>query len=502
MLRIELDRPARVDGQPAAPQSLWLLLALRQAARRGMPGLVEVEALDQRFGPARNPRMRITRAFADFERWGVRVGWGARSAARLSTLSLAARSRGPFWLSPGEGDAMGVFVDGRAAGDGEVDEWLQGAEQGDCPMPASTSPEGIGFWQGWADACAAGRARQWIVDGRHGVLAALRRAEAEARTPPAQAFVRLQQAMAWRRAGNADAARRVLDQMPRAILERPASGEAWLGAMANIVRAWAAYAERELVAARRLLSRVARDPRWQPVLEHHPRVRFEHTNLLALLERAVALDASHAVEARLQAADSALAHYREAYAAASTADLAEAAAAAASNLGWSLWLFKRCGLEVSAVDSPWAWLALGMQHDEAAPVGEGQWGTLYGLRMARDAGPSTPSTTRAALRAWPVLSPDALSVQCAPLVSPWRGASWLPFVRAEISAIEAGRVQVDPLLRCNLLLESAWYEAREGDLRAAADAAQHLRRRLRELASRDRGFFRQASRRLALLNLR
>lgn len=501
MLRIELDRPARVGGQPAATQSLWLLLALWQAGQRGGAGLVEVEAFDQRFGPARNPRMRITRAFADFERWGLRVGWGPRITPRLSTLPLAARSRGPFWLAAGECERLRVRVDGRAARDADLAEWLHGAEQAPALLPLPTSPEGLGFWQAWSQACAAGRARQWIVDGRQGVLAALRRAEAEADSPSALAFIRLQQAMAWRRAGNADAARRLLDSLPRTLLERPPAADAWLGAMAVIVRAWAAYAERDLVASRRLLARALRDARWQPAFLHHPRVRFEHANLQALLVRAIALDDAHAAPARLQAAESALAFYREAYAAASTADLAEAAAAAASNLGWSLWLFQRCGLAVTHAHSPWAWLALGQHHDTAAPVGEGQWGTLYALRMAREGGPvSAKASTRSALRAWPVLAPDDLAAHCAPLAPPWRGSSWLPCVRQEIAAIAAGRVQVDPLLRCNLLLEAAWYEAREGKPEAAAGAAAQLRRRLRELASRDRGFFRQALKPLALVD--
>jgi hypothetical protein len=495
MLRIELDRPARVDGRTAPAQSLWLLVALWWRARGAQP-LLDGDALDRHLPPARHPRMRISRAFADFERWGVAVGWGVDRSAPLATLPLAARSRGPFWLSPSEARRLRVLIDGRPATPADVKRWLRWRDDPVAGAMASPASRGAAYWQAWAEACEAGRQRQWIVDGRQGALAALRRAEAQAGSPSAAAFAQLQQAMVWRRAGNADAARRVLDAMPSRVLTNPATGDAWLGPMAAIVRAWTAYAERDVGGARRLLLAAYREPAWQPVFEHHPRVRSEHANLLALLERADALDESRDAAARTQAALAALSHYREAFAVASEAELADAAASAASNLGWSLWLFHRCGLALPDAESPWPWLALGARHAEASPVPGGQWGTLFLLRMVRDGGPPEAPASRAALRSWPVRTPLELAAACAPVPSPWSGQSWLPRVREEVAAIDSGRVQVDPLLRANLLLELAWYEAREGEARQALDAVARLRHRLRELAARDRPFFRQALLRL------
>lgn len=495
MPRIDLDRPARVDGAAAPAQSLWLLLALWRRAQGPSPAL-EVATLDRHLPPARHPRMRISRAFADFERWGVAVGWGADRSVPVALLPLPERSRGPFWLAAGESRRMRVFIAGKPATASAVDRWLRWSDEVPLAAGVTDAKRSLAYWQAWGEACDASHARQWIVDGRHGALAALRRAEAQATTPSASAFVHLQQAMTWRRAGNADAARRVLDAIPSRALSNPAPGDAWLGPMAAIVRAWASYADRDLTGARRLLQRAYREPAWQPVFEHHPRVRAEHANLRALLERANALDEGGDLATRTAAARAALAHYREAFTVASEAELGEAAASAASNLGWSLWLFRRTGLGLDGEESPWPWLALGARQAEASAVPGGQWGTLFVLRMVRDGGPAQAPTSRAALRAWPVRAPSELASACAPVPSPWSGQSWLPRVRSEVAAIDAGRVQVDPLLRANLLLELAWYEAREGDARQAAAAAARLRHRLRELAPRDRPFFRQALKRL------
>lgn len=495
MLRIDLDRPARVDGAPAAAQSLWLLVALWQRSRGPGP-MLDVATIEQHLPPARHPRMRISRAFADFERWGVRVGWGADRSLPLALLPLATRSRGPFWLAADDAQQLRLFIDGRAAAPKDVARWLRWRDDAPSSPPVATGGRGLAYWQSWAEACDASHARQWIVDGRQGALAALRRAETQAGTPSASAFVHLQQAMTWRRAGNADAARRVLDAIPARVLANPSPGDAWLGPMAAIVRAWAAYADRDLAGARRLLQRAYREPAWQAVFEHHPRVRAEHANLRALLERADALDDARDDEARNEAARAALSHYREAFTVASEAELGEAAASAASNLGWSLWLFRRSGLAMDGAESPWPWLALGARQTESSSVPGGQWGTLFVLRMVRDGGPPQAVASRAALRGWPVRAPSELAAACAPVPSPWSGPSWLPRVRSEVAGIDSGRVQVDPLLRANLLLELAWYEAREGDMRQAVDAAARLRHRLRELAPRDRPFFRQALKRL------
>lgn len=89
VLAIELSAPYRVGGQPARHQSLWLLAAACLAARRG--GALTAAQLQARFPDAANIRMLVSRAFADFARWGVAVGWGPDRAAGAAGLNPAGR---------------------------------------------------------------------------------------------------------------------------------------------------------------------------------------------------------------------------------------------------------------------------------------------------------------------------------------------------------------------------------------------------------------------------
>ena len=73
----------------------------------------------------------------------------------------------------------------------------------------------------------------------------------------------------------------------------------------------------------------------------------------------MALDERTELGERTEAARTALLYYRAALALANEAELFDAAASTASNLGWSLWLFQRCGLDVPSDDGhPLKWIGL------------------------------------------------------------------------------------------------------------------------------------------------
>lgn len=512
VIEIELSAPLRVQGRPARQQSLWLLLSLWMAARTGDgSGWVRETQLRRRFPATRNLRMVVSRAYADFGRWGVRVGWGKDRGRAPELLSLSGRNRGPYWLAAGEADRLCILFQGQPMPVEDVAAWLgRPATEDDSRdslgdsmgVPNSTHSAGASpaYWHAWADARRDMLDGRLIVDGGHGALAGYRRAQALAPDDWLRALALLQQAMVWRRAGNADAARAVLAELDRHWHDEQAPEHAWLGAMAAIVRAWCAYAGRDAMAARQILRDAAEDPRWVGLFRYHPRVRSEYANLQALIHRAEAMDSQRAHDERTAAAHAAVGYYRQALAFANEAELFDAAASAASNLGWSLWLFSRCGLELESESEPpaLAWIALAAWMRERHAAGGGFWNAIYLLRMVRAGGADTAHPDSARFRRWPVISPARFHALVAPIELRNAYPRWLDLAMALQADVDAGRVQVDALQRANLLLELAWYQAYEGDLQAAAQAAARLRRRLRELTPADRVFFREALRRLPL----
>lgn len=502
MPSIELSAPVRLDGRPVSPQSLWLLLRLwvvASGADPHSPGWLRAADVREHFARARsNPRMLVSRAFADFGRWGIRVGWGTQLDRPLSMLSLAGRSRGPFWLAPGEAERIRIMLDGRAAAVADVLQWLD--LPGPTPADATATGDGpdAAYWHAWAGAKADMQRGRLMVAGGEGALSGYRTAQALAGDAYGAALALVQQAMVWRRAGNADAARAVLAELDAQWHDVQAPEHAWLGAMAAIVSAWCAYADRSVLVARQILREASTDARWALLFQHHPRVRCEASNLLALIHRAEALDDTAAPAERQPSAAQAVAHYRQALALACESELFDAAASTASNLGWSLWLFRRSGLcpVPSRSERPLRWIALADALSRQHGLGGGSWNTIYLLRMVRDGGPPDAHPELAAFRRWPVTSPAQVAREVKPMQFAHRGDTWLAIAGTQLAEVDAGRIQVDALQRANLLLEVAWYEAHQGDLARAAQAAARLRRRLRELMPVDREFFRAALRRL------
>jgi hypothetical protein len=495
---IELGTPAQVLGRPVRHQSLWILLRLWLASQSGEGWLRETQ-LRERFANARNLRMVISRAYADFARWGLRVGWGTDRERDPELLLLAGRNRGPYWLAEGEGARLRIMLHGEPVGADAVEGWLGTASMSSAAptVPAQVSNASPAYWHAWAGARRDMLDGRLILDRDHGALAGYRRAQALAPDDWLRALALLQQAMVWRRAGNADAARAVLAELDRHWHDEQAPEHAWLGAMAAIVQAWCAYAGRDPQAAKQILRQATEDPRWSGLFQYHPRVRSEHANLQALIHRAMALDEHGEAGERSAAARTALCYYRLALSLANEAELFDAAASTASNLGWSLWLFQRCGLEVPDDDGhPLVWIALAAWLSERHGVGGGYWNTIYLLRMVRGGGLDAAHPRAEVFRRWPVIAPAEFRALIAPIVLATAWPSWRELAVSMQIEVDSGRVQLDALQRANVLLEVAWYEAHDGDPQRSAEAAARLRRRLRELTPADRLFFRDALRRL------
>jgi hypothetical protein len=498
MIEIELGTTSKVQGSTARPQSLWLLLRLWLAAQSGDGWVREIQ-LREHVAGARHLRMVISRAYADFERWGVRVGWGTDRERKPDMLAVAGRNRGPYWLAPGEAKRLRIRLHGQPADADAVRAWLGTRnEQSDHAPVVAQSNASPAYWHAWAGARRDMLDGRLIVDSHRGALAGYRKAQSLAPDAWLQAVSLLQQAMVWRRAGNADAARAVLAELDRLWHDEQAPEHAWLGAMTAIVHAWCAYASRDPQAAQQILLHAAQDTRWQGLFQYHPRVRSEYANLQALIHRSDALNEQRSLDECTQSARIALQHYRHGVALANEAELFDSAASTASNLGWSLWLFARRGLDVGHADdrSALSWIALAAWLSERYGVGGGCWNSIYLLRMVRNGGPQTPHPTRAQFQRWPVLTPTQFRAEVSPIVLKTQWSSWLAFASALQADVDAGTLQVDALQRANLLLEVAWYEAYEGDDTRSANAVARLRRRLRELTPADRLFFREAIRRL------
>lgn len=495
-IRIELSRPPRVNGVAASSQSLWFALRLWLAvaqADSGRPRWLRTEALRDRYAATRNPRMVVSRAFADFARWELSVGWGRNLERPIAMLPLRGRSQGPFWLPQGESERFLITLDGAPASVAQVSDWLDCGPTGELSEIAEGSAASASYWNTWARAKRDVLDGRLIMDGKDGALAGYRRAQAMADDSYHEAMALLQQAIVWRRAGNADAALAVLTRIDRQWHDAQAPEHAWLGAMAAILSAWCVYASRDHLAALRTLHAASADPRWTPLFQHHPRIRGEYANLQALIHRAMALDERLTELERERAACTAVHSFQRALAMANEADLFDAAASAASNLGWSLWLFGRCGLRLPEECStvPLHWIALAGALVELHQIGGGSWNSIYLLRMVREGGPVEPHPEAPQFRRWPVLAPEQFLAAVYPITPPLP-RTWLELATTEMAAVANGSIQVDVLQRANLLLELAWYEAYEGDLGRAATAADQLRRRLCEIAPSDRSYFREA----------
>lgn len=516
LVHVDLSAPYHVGDDGARYQSVWLLARIWLAASRDHEDL-SATAVRARFADAANVRMIVSRAFADFSRWGVPVGWGHDKAVGISTLRAEGRSRGPFWMSAATARRLRFAAEGKPLGAAGVARWLGQAPASDAASSAQESGglqyvmRDMAFWRHLTQAMRGAQ------DGFAGVLdnsvaESFRAAQRSAADDFQQALSLLKESLAWRRSDRLDKSRAALRRFERIVVAGGVNAALpTFATMAHVVRAWEHYARGDLDAAQRALTRLSADSELRPVVRYNPRIRFETLNLEALVHKSVALrpgtSAPAGASARQEAARLALDAFSGALQAAYEADSVDAVQHAAANIGWSLWLFWQYRLvddarTMAAGDvqrQSMRWLGLSEWICDRFGVGGGSaWNTIFLLRVARGhVAVDTESDASPSLAAFRALQPltvaaavDALRPFHAPFAPAKGFVRWSSVAAFALEEHDNGHVRFNALQLANLLLESAWYLTHEQGASAQAYAAmERLSAQLGTLRAGERGFF-------------
>jgi hypothetical protein len=520
-LHIELTSPQAVDGKRAPYQSLWLLVRLHYAQRfEATARVIRLAELRQQFTDARSLRMFISRAFKDFVRWGVQVGWGEDAGGDPRFLNQDRRSQGPFWLPSAESERIVCMVEGVPATQAELLGFLGMKRKSDVPAATLPVPMPADFWAVLAGAqqhLRQGRLLAALDEhggvGRHiGALAGFKEASTLAGNRLQRALAALGEAQVWRRLDDLDAARKTLTQLRRVLKEGGADEGGYLDAMEQILTAWCAYSERDFVLTEALLAAMRHTEPRAAVVRHHPRIRSEWHNLMALLKRAHALDHGAGDAATLaqrqSAAMEAMRHFAAALDAAFEFGSFDAAQQVAANVGMATWLFACEGLigggdPASMRPEALRWLLLSEWLCGCAGLsGQSAWNAIYLMRIARGDTAHGPRMSLAGFRALRPLQPaelighvgDFSRVDAAPLLP----SSWRALAEQLLARQRQGESRYSALQRCGLWLEHAWYAAHAGDLPAAVQSLAHLHEELPHLPASDKAFFESAQHRLPI----
>ncbi|GAB3626044.1 hypothetical protein PTE30175_00959 [Pandoraea terrae] len=523
-LPVRIDNPQSVAGAAARYQSLWLLVRLYYAARFEQ-ATVPLSAVKARFADTADVRMMISRAYADFARWGIAAGWGNDTGIDVRLLPTRGRGRGPFWLGAEDVQRVRVLIGGDSDAH-RADRSMLAAFLGlppDAPLPSDTPAldyvmQDIAFWHHvtlgkrdmqdgvffapQAPGGAAGTAR----NRRVGAIPSFHAAQVCAIDDVQRGIALLAETMVWRRAGDLPRAHRALDVLAKT-LGHSANASPTLRAMHRVAQAWQAYAVRDEAGALGHLRRIREDASLAPILVYNPRIRFESSNLQALLHKARAAREGPSHE-RAPAAAAALAAFSDALQAAFEADSIESAQHVAANIGLSLWLFWQGGL----IDPQRLWAGADVQRqalrwiglsewicDRFGVGGNSVWNTVFLLRIARGAAPVRRDPDLATLRASTPLAVEAFLEAVQPFGAPFSRAKgfarWTDVIANALSDHEDGRVRFEPLQLANLWFEMLWFALhQDGDSPQAMQAARRLGRVLPALPPPDRRFFRDVLR--------
>ena len=502
-LQIELTGPQTVDGVRAPYQSLWFLVRLYYARRfEPSAGIVRLAELRQQFPDARSLRMFISRAFKDFARWDVPVGWGEDTAADPRFLSQDRRSQGPFWLPAGMDGNIACTVDGKPATQAELLGFLgRRSKPAHLPAPARL-PLRADYWVAFAMAqqdLRQGRLLAALGEGQaSGALAGFKRASTLAGNPLQHALAALGESQVWRRLDDLGAARKALRQLRRTIREGRADEGGYLDAMEQVLAAWCAYSERDWTLAEALLDAMRRMEPRATIVRFHPRVRFEWHNLNALLKRDRALELKDFHE-RQEAMGEAMNNFGTALDAAFELGSFDAAQQVMANIGMATWLSACEGIgggrslpEIRAEALCWLLSSEWLCHC-AGLAGQSAWNAIFLMRIARGEHPHAPRPTLAAFRALEVLSPDEVAALCARSgpsgTFPPLAVSWRALAEQLLARQKRGEIRYGLLQRCSLWFEHAWYAAHEGDMSAASHSLGQLDAEMSGLPARDKAFF-------------
>lgn len=506
-ITIEIAPALRVNGTAVRYQSLWLLVATCHAQRSGKAAL-PVSMLRARFPGKANWRMLISRAFSDFEKWGIAVGWGQDVSCSVVLLNRRRRSQGPFWIDAGTLPRIHIQVEGVETDLASIAIFLG------LPAAEIAARKGVGQIMDevayWGHLTQALRLAQ---DGFGGQVSNrlnehFRSARDSAQNDFQRRLAILKESLAWRKTGDMRRSQATLNRLQRLLAQPEDVGEMpTLYAMAHIARGWNLYSRGDLNASYAELERLLLEPNLQLVIRYNPRVRFEYLNLWALVSKGRALGQKNlTLRERLIAADEAITALSGALEAAYEADSIEAAQDVAANIGFTNWLFwkselvdtERVQTETTVQLQAVRWISLSEWICDRFGVGGGSaWNIIFLLRIVRGNCTCLQPKDLATFQSQRPLTMASALDAVQPFQSSFSKAkgftAWSNVAAFAIEEIDTSRIRYPPLQLANLLLETAWYSVYEHGLcKQAYDAIDRLERMMSELRPTERRFFRES----------
>lgn len=511
-INIEISPALRVNETAARYQSLWLLIAIYHACRSGKMNL-PVHIVRARFPGKANWRMLISRAFSDFERWGVDVGWGHDVSRDIALLDLRQRSKGPFWVDAATLSRVRVLVDGAEIDPLSVASFLgEGAthtvaQRNVARRNVVPSRDDVTYWGHLAQALRL--TRDGCVEQSHNQLNEhYGLAKASAKTDFQRNLAVLKETLAWRKMGNEHKSHETLNDLEQ-LLARPDECDEMptLHAMAHVARGWDLYSRGDVQAANVELEKFAFNSNLQLVIRYNPKVRLEYLNLRALVSKERALSQNHlSLEERRSAAEDSIGSLSEALQSAYEADSIEAAQDVAANIGFSSWLFwkgnlidvERAQTEHLSQLQAVSWISLSEWIcDRFGVGGSSAWNLIFLLRVARGNcnhfqpkdvktfQAQQPLTLESVFRA---AQPFDVAFSKAKGFTDWSSAAAFAIEESDTSHVQYPLLQV-----ANLLLEAAWYSTYEKGLCSEAyNAVERLEGIVDKLQAKHRRFFRES----------
>jgi hypothetical protein len=502
-IQIDLTAPYRVNGHLVRFQSLWLLVRVYYA-QQADGASVPVSALQARFPGNANLRMMVSRAFADFTKWGIEIGWGHDRTCQPGLMSPRRRCNGPFWMDAANAARVWIRANGSNV-DLPALAQLLGLNTSESARhdPISYVMQNVTYWNRLTHAMRVAQDGFPIasdVNVAESFLAAQRSAQDDFQT----ALSILKESLAWRKHGHLRRSQEALKRLDRFLSPSGAELTAMptFSAMALVARGWNFYSRGDQVAAHAELDRLASDPDLHPVIRYNPRVRFEYLNLRALIYKAMALGSKGPTDAdRVHSAMQAITFFSDALKAAYEADSVDAAQDVAANIGLTLWLFWSNGLidpkreqnEEAVQTQALRWLALSEWIcDRFGVGGDSAWNTIFLLRIVR--GRCRGARGVDLFRAQSPLTVQQVLDAAHPFHAPFSRAKgyidWSSVAAFALEEHDAGRVHYGSLQLANLLLESAWFLAQEKGLcKEAYYAVERLAELMATLQPKERRFF-------------
>ncbi|WP_425054287.1 hypothetical protein [Pseudomonas abyssi] len=511
-INIEISPTLRVNAIAARYQSLWLLVAICHACRTGKVSL-PVHIVRARFPGKANWRMLISRAFSDFGRWGVDVGWGHDVSRDVRLLDLRQRSQGPFWVDAGTLSRVRILADGAEVDPSSVASFLgevvtrPGARSSVARPNVAPSRDDVTYWGHMAQALRL--TRDGFVEQSHNQLNEhYGLAKASAKTDFQRSLAVLKETLAWRKMGDEHKSHETLNDLEQLLAQPDEFNEMpTLHAMAHVAKGWDLYSRGDVRAANVELEKFAFNTSLQLVIRYNPKVRLEYLNLRALVSKERALSQQDlTLDERRNAAEESIGCLSDALQSAYEADSIEAAQDVAANIGFSSWLFwqdklidvERAQTEHLSQLQAVRWIGLSEWIcDRFGVGGNSAWNLIFLLRVARGNcshfqpkdvktfQAQQPLTLESVFRA---AQPFDVAFSKAKGFTDWSSAAAFAIEESDTAYAQYPLLQV-----ANLLLEAAWYSTYEKGLCSEAyDAVERLEGIVDKLQAKHRRFFRES----------